>query len=180
MVNKKKRKPCIDNPDESFTKCALKALPKIFQDNEIYCLTPFWKVLKPHSTIPFCRINETDTKSDQSKTSKILNEKFIQNPEDYGCPLPCTRNSFNSKLNTFYGSNETNKFMTLSVYFTTTTVEKKEEYFLYDFMNLASSLGGTMGLWLGQSLLSILLSLINSLEHYLLDAYSARMSKVNY
>ena len=158
----------------------MRELPNIFQDNGINCLTPFWKVLKLYSNMPFCRINQTDTKSDQLKTSSILNEKFIQNPEDCGCPLPCTRNSFNSKLNTFYGSNETNKFMNLSVYFTTTTVEKKEEYYLYDFMNLASSLGGTMGLWLGQSLLSILLSLINSLEHYLLDAYSARMSKVNY
>ena len=130
--------------------------------------------------MPFCSMNHTNAKSDQLKTGLVLNEKFIQKPEYHGCPLSCTTHSFNSKLNTFYGSNETNKFMNLSVYFSTTTVEKKEEYFLYDFMSLASSLGGTMGLWLGYSLLSILLSLINFLERFILDAYSARMSKVNH
>ena len=158
----------------------MKVLPKIFQNNGIQCLTPFWKVLKLYSNMPFCSINQTDTKTDQLKTWLILNEKFIQNPENHGCPLPCSRNSYNSKLNTFHGSNKTSTFMYLSVYFTTTTVEKEEEYLLYDFMNLASSLGGTMGLWLGQSLLSILLSLINFLEHYILDAYSARMSRVSH
>ena len=33
IVNKKKRKPCIDDTDESFTQCAMKVLPKIFQNN---------------------------------------------------------------------------------------------------------------------------------------------------
>ena len=103
---------------------------------------------------------------------------FVKQPEIYGCPLPCTSQSFNPKLNTFYDK-ETNEILMIFVYFTTTTVEKKEEYFLYDTMSLTSALGGTVGLLLGYSLLSILLSLIKFLERCILDAILARRGKVN-
>ena len=177
IVNKKKRKTCIDNQNESFTQCAMKVLPKIFQDNGITCLISFWKALKPYSNMTLCEINQTQAEIYHGKIGSI-NANFIKKPEDYGCQLPCTSHSFNPKLNTFHNI-ETNGTMNLLVYFTTTTVEKKEEYFLYDMMNLTSSLGGTLGLLLGYSLLSILLSVVNFLEHFILDAILARRSKDN-
>ena len=154
----------------------MKEIPKILQENGIQCLTSFWKVLKLYSNMTFCNINQTQAKICKVKIWDV-NIDFVKQPEVYGCPLPCTSQSFNPKLNTFYDK-ETNEFLMIFVYFTTTTVEKKEEYFLYDLMNLTSALGGTMGLLLGYSLLSILLSLIKFLERCVLESILARKSKV--
>ena len=177
IVNKMKRKPCVDNPAETFTQCSMKILPKIFQDNGMNCLMSFWKVLQLYSNMTLCNINQTQINSYKEKI-KMIDKQFIQKPEVYGCPLPCTSRLFNPVLNTFH-DNKTASFVELWIYFVTTTVEKKEEYFLYDTMNLASSLGGSMGLLLGYSLLSILLSLIKFLERCILDAILARRGKVN-
>ena len=125
----------------------------------------------------FCNINQTQANIYKAKIWDI-NLDFIKQPEVYGCPLPCTSQSFNPKLNTFHDK-ENNELIMMYVYFATTTVEKKEEYFLYDTMSLTSALGGTVGLLLGYSLLSILLSLIKFLERCILDAILARRGKVN-
>ena len=174
-----KRKPCVDNPAESFTQCSMKILPKIFQDNGMNCLMSFWKVLQLYSNMTLCNINQTQANSYREKIWEI-ESNFYQKPEDYGCLLPCTTHSFNPKLNTFHDkkTNDSSSMMYILVYFSSTTVERKEEYFLYDIMSLGSSLGGNMGLFLGYSLLSMVLSLINFLERCILDAYSARINKV--
>ena len=103
---------------------------------------------------------------------------FIENSEQYGCPLPCTVRTFNPLLNTFHDvyefSDEDTEHLRLFVNYASKTVEKKEEYFIYDLMTLASSLGGTLGLLLGYSLLSILLSIINFLERYILNLLATR------
>ena len=103
---------------------------------------------------------------------------FIENSEQYGCPLPCTVRTFNPLLNTFHDvyefSDEDTEHLRLFVNYASKTVEKKEEYFIYDLMTLASSLGGTLGLLLGYSLLSILLSIINFLESYILNFLATR------
>lgn len=103
---------------------------------------------------------------------------FIENSEQYGCPLPCTVRTFNPLLNTFHDvyefPDEDTEHLRLFVNYASKTVEKKEEYFIYDLMTLASSLGGTLGLLLGYSLLSILLSIINFLERYILNLLATR------
>ena len=103
---------------------------------------------------------------------------FIENSEQYGCPLPCTVRTFNPLLNTFHDvyefSDENTEHLMLFVNYASKTVEKKEEYFIYDLMTLASSLGGTLGLLLGYSLLSILLSMINFLEDSILNFLATR------
>ena len=79
-------------------------------------------------------------------------------------------------LNTFHNNfhNESPQHLYLWANYASLTVEKKEEYFLYDNMTLVSSLGGTVGLLLGYSLLSTLLFLIDSLERYLMYTCLAR------
>ena len=100
---------------------------------------------------------------------------FIENSEQYGCPLPCTVRTFNPLLNTFHNvyefSDKNTEHLRLFVNYASKTVEKKEEYFIYDLMTLASSLGGTLGLLLGYSLLSISLSIINFLERSILNFF---------
>ena len=105
-------------------------------------------------------------------------KNFIENSEYYGCPLPCTVRTFNPLLNTFHDvyefPDEDTEHLRLFVNYASKTVEKKEEYFIYDLMTLASSLGGTLGLLLGYSLLSILLSMINFLEDSILNFLATR------
>ena len=62
----------------------------------------------------------------------------------------------------------------LFVNYASRTVEKKTEYFINDFMTLAISLGGTIGLLLGYSLQSFLVSMINSLEGFILSCVPTR------
>ena len=85
----------------------------------------------------------------------------------------CAKQEFLKQTIHFIGCKDKD-YLNLMAYYATTIVEKKEEYFLYDLMTLLSSLGGTMGLLLGYSLLSIILSMINFLERYILDALLAR------
>ena len=103
---------------------------------------------------------------------------FIENSEQYGCPLPCTIRTFNPLLNTFHNmyefSDQNTEHFRLFVSYASKIVEKKEEYFIYDLTTLASSLGGTLGLLLGYSLLSILLSMINFLECSILNFLATR------
>jgi hypothetical protein len=113
----------------------------------------------------------------KGKIGSLL-RNFIENSEQYGCPLPCTVRTFNPLLNTFHDvyefPDEDTEHLRLFVNYASKTVEKKEEYFIYDLMTLASSLGGTLGLLLGYSLLSILLSIINFLESYILNFLATR------
>ena len=57
MVNKKQRRLCADDPEQTFTDCALKKLPTILQNNGIMCVTSFWKILQDYSNMSFCDIN---------------------------------------------------------------------------------------------------------------------------
>ena len=57
----------------------------------------------------------------------------------------------------------------LFVKYATRTVEKKTEFYIYDFIVLAGSLGGTLGLLLGYSCLSIAETAIDSIERVILD-----------
>ena len=62
MVNKKGRTLCMDDPNQTFTECAMRILPKILQNNSIDCLTSFWKGLQKYSNIPLCEMNGTQAR----------------------------------------------------------------------------------------------------------------------
>ena len=62
----------------------------------------------------------------------------------------------------------------LFVNYASRTVEKKTEFWIYDIIVLVASLGGTLGLLLGYSLQSILVSRINSIEGFMLNRVATR------
>ena len=133
----------------------VKALPKLLQNNGTNCLISFWKILTSYSNLTLCgKMNETQVDCYKDKFGWV-NRNFIQQPEKYACPLPCTSCTFNPTLNTFH-MNDTKDFLKLWVYFSTTTVEKKEEYFIYDVRDVIGSVGGTLGMFIGFSFTGVI------------------------
>ena len=59
LVNKKNRRLCADEPNKTFTECALQKLPEVLKNNSIHCVTSFWKNLQDYSNLTFCEINAT-------------------------------------------------------------------------------------------------------------------------
>ena len=78
------------------------------------------------------------------------------------CPKPCNEESYNPRLQTF--SESPKIYVNLYPYYSTTNVKKTKEFFVYDAMTILSSLGGTLGLLLGYSILSMMLTLLDKLE----------------
>ena len=79
------------------------------------------------------------------------------------CPQPCKEESYNPRLQTFKGKTD-QPYFTLYAYYSTTKVKRTKEFFVYDAMTILSSLGGTLGLLLGYSILSMMLGLLDKLE----------------
>ena len=59
LVNKKNRRLCADEPNKTFTECALQKLPEVLKNNSIDCVTSFWKNLQDYSNLTFCDITAT-------------------------------------------------------------------------------------------------------------------------
>ena len=62
LVNKKNRRLCADDPNQTFTECALQKLPEVLKNNSIDCVTSFWKNLQDYSNLTFCDINATQAR----------------------------------------------------------------------------------------------------------------------
>ena len=88
---------------------------------------------------------------------------LVHDPTKLDCPLPCTQAHFNPVLNTFHGQ-EYNDTVPIFPYYSTIIVERKVESFVNTPMTFLSSIGGTMGLILGYSLLSVSLYVIDKME----------------
>ena len=129
----------------------------MFKIEGVPCLPSFWKNIE--GGFPPCQFNNIKEFRDlQTKLAKIQ-EKFIGNSEKHGCPPDCHEIHYNPTLHYFEDSvnSETYAHFLLQPYFSSFYVEKKEEYFIYDFNAMISDLGGNLGLFLGYSLLSLLL-----------------------
>ena len=84
------------------------------------------------------------------------------------CPPLCTKTRYNPEVLNFHrnaekGTSCDSEYI-LFMYFTIDPVAITKEYLVYDTMAIISAIGGTLGLLLGYSILSILLSLIKHLE----------------
>ena len=96
---------------------------------------------------------------------------FADSPDKYNCPVPCIQISFDIVLDYFYDNTwiyseldfsdieDINSF-TLVVFYDTLNVKQLIESFDYDLGSFLASAGGNLGLFLGLSCLSILLSFI--------------------
>ena len=73
------------------------------------------------------------------------------------CPKSCITNQFTSGMvQTLKGYEITNKHVEIEIDFLTNRLEVHQEYLVYDFEGMIGSIGGTLGLFIGFSLLSTL------------------------
>ena len=168
MLDKKSRH-C---KDYDFTACAIIAMAKMMKAERINCLIPLWNEFQTFG-LPICSsLNISTANALKLKLDKI-NSEFLKRSEQYGCPNLCTTTNFNPQVIHFDESMQAtqteyeykcqSEYM-LNIYYSTDPVEITREYFVYDAMTIISAIGGTLGLLLGYSILSICLSLISFVE----------------
>ena len=87
----------------------------------------------------------------------------VTNSGSFGCPLPCGLTEYRAKINYFDKFDEfvTDTTLRLYVYYDTRTVEIQNEVLVYNMAQFLSAIGGTLGLYLGFSCLSLLLAAAN-------------------
>ncbi len=95
---------------------------------------------------------------------------FVANTFAFGCPLPCQQSVFDTILRYFHKNDVENlsglekngeNVFYLLYYSNSLVVEERVEMLVYDLGNFLVAVGGNLGLLLGFSCLSVLLSLIN-------------------
>ena len=96
---------------------------------------------------------------------------FVANTFAFGCPLPCQQSVYNIKLRYFHHNDieniaglEGENVFFFQFYSNSLVVEERVEMLVYDLGNFLVAVGGNLGLWLGFSCLSVLLSFINFLN----------------
>lgn len=123
----------------------------------VECSASFWK--NKGVDFPLCHLNNSaEYYNLRSKVLETLAD-FVGNSEKHGCPIDCDETYYNPTLHyndALFADKELTDFV-LRPYYSTFYVEKKEEYFTYDIPSLISDVGGNLGLFLGYSLLSLLL-----------------------
>ena len=119
----------------------------------------------------FHNVRECDDVTEGSETVGKLSDviaSFIKNPENFGCPLPCQRNYYSYSLNHVHENaitielpkqDEGRKYCYFNLYYSTFLIEQQVETLIYDLGGFLAAAGGNLGLCLGFSCLSVLLTL---------------------
>ena len=81
-------------------------------------------------------------------------EDLFDGTQSSTCPLPCTTHLIESRL--LSKENTGMEYSMISITFSQSTLVTKTNFLRFSFSNLLSSLGGSMGLWLGLGLLQTL------------------------
>ena len=165
LLNKQSH-PC---KDYDFTTCAKKTIFSAMKKEGINCTSPLWNEFEMLG-LPICSLHNASELA--SHTIRQINKKFLRSPSSYGCPIRCTSTKYSPKLVHFDESAHylsSNDFKCKSeyilyIYYSIDPVEITKEYLVYDAMTIISAIGGTMGLLLGYSMLSMFLSVIKIVE----------------
>ena len=109
------------------------------------------------------------------KAFKSLLKKYKGNLELMGCPFPCFTRTYNVKWIDFhknslieddklYEEEFLKQYYYLLFSYHSFTIEEKVETLVYDLGSFLTSIGGNLGLFLGFSCFSLLISLIEILK----------------
>ncbi len=91
-------------------------------------------------------------------------EKKLANPAVVmdGCQRPCTILTYNPSMHNIPGPRSDLQGLNISVYYDTSMVTVKSQVLLYTLPEMLSAAGGTLGMYLGVSLYSIMNDVLNS------------------
>ena len=101
-----------------------------------------------------------------------LTERLAKEPHLNGCPLPCTRVTFDLDV-TYYHENtrgppppsdESEANFTLYFFTRSALIEEQVENLVYDVGGFLAAAGGNLGLLLGFSCLSVIFAMLNWLR----------------
>jgi hypothetical protein len=128
--------------------------------------------------LPQCQSKQMALSTFQNFTNHI--DDYLSRTSEFGCPVPCKQKSVKYDLeyfsrNTYFEPDEKhivdNDIFQLIVSFKTMNIEAKKETYVYDNVNFLTAAGGTLGLFMGFSCLSIIFSLIDTLNQRFLTYF---------
>ena len=172
VLQPKPEMPCIDydiesdNEHELFSKCCKQNLWKNISNNVSCTIAEMKPIMPANSTMSECS-NSSIAENVYWTYDKLL-EKFLPKTSEYNCPIPCRQTSYQVKLKYFHQNNvllpselanKSKGHFTLYTFFPTFTAEEKIESLECDLASLLVSAGGNLGLFLGFSCLSVMITI---------------------
>ncbi len=137
-----------------FTLCVKQSI-QMFAEKNVSCKSPYTKQYFESNTSPPWCTKEASRHSINMFMAILLD--LGKTPEKYGCMRSCTEIVYEASVSVYHESAVSRSNEALLYFsYNTLDVENKEERLLYDFPNLVSAIGGSMGLFLGLSLVQIL------------------------
>ena len=161
-----KNKPCKTYEYSDFMAC-YKNWTSALLKGHISCLIPgieeYGAALKS--------MMECSDQSDGGNTSKFFSSHILQNHEwKYECPLPCSQTSYNYNIQYLHKSRMLgsdswiDSTFILSIVYSSLLVEERSEALVYDMVNFIAAAGGNLGLFLGFSFFSGVISIIEFIQ----------------
>ena len=166
-----KRGKCkvYSDQDQTFEDCLRNVMIGTLKDWNIQCLPATYQSLQiGNQHFENCDAQDVDVAYGIHQKCTHLMGKVLTNTSLYGCLKPCNYESYNANMNFFHkfffastSLNQPGDYFYLFVYFDTLDVKKVQEVVVFGAMDFLSSIGGTLGLLLGYSACSIVVSVFN-------------------
>ena len=148
---------------ETYSRCAMSQFPDFLKLHNVTCMTASQN-FPSLKDFPLCEYLDDYQSLD---VARIL-RKFIAELNSLGCKITCISTIYSPVVNTFgnHGPSGSEDLFALHAYYVTTSVVISREFYVYDSVTLLTSVGGTLGLLLGYSALSMILFCIDNLEKF--------------
>ena len=169
-----KQRPCKQYSLKQYLECSKNKFWNLFQ-NKSSCVMFIIKEFVPQNqtALPQCPTEETSRATFETLFDVV--NSITARSANQGCTLPCTTISYNLKqrymseniwihMNNLANFEEKNNF-DLYYSFETMDTEERMETLTYDLGNFLVAAGGNLGLFLGFSCFSLMLTFIEYLNH---------------
>jgi len=159
--------PCAFYKERSeFVDCGKKQIWEMIK-TRINCTIAILRSIIPVNS----EISQCNSHFEAGITYKIMQNifaEFSRKSQLNNCPMPCQYNSYNIKLRYLHKNawieheddNLSNDSSLLAISYSSLLVEERIETIVYDLENLVTSVGGQLGLFLGFSCFSTLLTFL--------------------
>ena len=157
------------NGSTTFNDCSKSNIWKQLVDKINCTIAPMKSIVPANSLVTECK--DSYQGNITYRAFQEMFSYFTDSPDKYYCPVHCIQISYDIDLDYYYESTfiysetdysdiENINSFTLVVFYDTLNVKQLIESFDYDLGSFLASAGGNLGLFLGLSCLSILLSFI--------------------